>query len=314
MDKNEAIRRLVFIKYLYDSGVDQSKKPAPFSWLSLLIFHDTVELFLVLIAEYLDQSEKALRELSFTKYWDIIDPLLKQHRKNSLTQRISMERLNDARNAFKHRGTTPSDDTITSAKINVGNFLAENARLVLDVELSDVSLIDFVYFKGAQNSLKDAAKLMEQKRPEEAIDKIALALRQLIDDYIDRKRLLYGRSMFTFSTFSGCSISEDNLSEVESVFDEVQDALEGLEEPLRLLALGLDYRKYVKFDLLTSRSISRDKVEGYKVRRLERKIDSELTEEDIKFCTNFVIECSIALKQFDFELKPKKPKTIADMK
>jgi len=304
MDKNEALRRLVFIKYLYDSGIEQSKKPEPFSWQSVLTFHDTVELCLVLIAEYLDQSEKALRELSFTKYWDIIDPLLKHRGKNGLTQRISMERLNDARNAFKHRGTSPSEDTINSSRTNVGNFLEENMMSVMGIDISNVSLVDFVYLESSRISLREATQLLKENKRDDAIDKISLALRLLIDDYTGRKCISMGHDIFSFSNFSGSPIIDgENSFDIESAFDEVQTALNDIEEPLRVLALGLDYRKYVRFDILTNREVFRDKKEGYKIRRKKRIIEDEPSKEELEFCINFVIECALILKQFDFELK-----------
>jgi hypothetical protein len=310
MDKDEAVRRLIFIKYLYESGAEQSKKPAPYSSTTVLMFHDTVELFLVLVAEFLDISEKTLKDLSFTKSWSIIDPALERKGKGCLTQRLAMERLNDARNVFKHRGIMPSEDIVNSTRISVGDFLEENTKAVLAVDFREISLVDFVYFKSAQNSLKGAIGLLKENKKEEAIDKIALSFRQLLDDYIDRKRVLKHGSLFSFSDFSGFSSSEDNMDDVEWAFNEVEDALDSLEEPVRLLALGLDYRKYVRFDLITSRRISRDREKrNYVIDRLDRKIDGNPNDNDLQFCINFVIESAIILKQFDFELRPAKPKT-----
>lgn len=84
MDEEEVIRRLVFIRYLYNLGVEQSKKAEPYSWTSVLTFHDAVELFLVLSAEYLGISENNLKELKFSRYWEIINPKLKEKDKKRL--------------------------------------------------------------------------------------------------------------------------------------------------------------------------------------------------------------------------------------
>lgn len=39
-------RRLAFIRYLFNRAVEQSKKSEPLSSVSLLMFHDAIELFL----------------------------------------------------------------------------------------------------------------------------------------------------------------------------------------------------------------------------------------------------------------------------
>ena len=144
MKKDEVIRRLVFIKYLYTLGVEQSKKPEPYSWASILTFHDAVELFLLLTTEHLDVAVKSLRGLVFSKYWEIVEPILQKKRKCGLTQKISMLKLNDARVNLKHHGTAPSADTIKSAKVNVANFLEENIDLIFGIKFADISMIDLV--------------------------------------------------------------------------------------------------------------------------------------------------------------------------
>jgi hypothetical protein len=312
MEKKEAIRRLVFIRYLYNMGAEQTQKPDPYSWVSLLTFHNTVELFLVLVAEYLDIPVSSLRDIRFMRYWDLIDPILKEREKEGLTQKISMEKLNEARVAFKHHGTPPSADTISTAKINVGNFLEENAALVFEIKFSEISLIDLIESKKVKNNMKDARRFLNDGKDEEAVDLIAVAFRHLIDDYIDRKRDWYGRSVFDFGNFTGFSSSEELLSDVELAFDDVEDALDKLEEPMKMIALGLNYRKYARFKLLTAREIIRTE-EGYETRRLGRKQEGELTKENVEFCMDFVIECAIILKEFDFELKPKKQRTLGDL-
>ena len=49
----ETIRRLAFIKYFFQFAREQSKYPSPQNYISILMFHDSVELFLHLSAESL---------------------------------------------------------------------------------------------------------------------------------------------------------------------------------------------------------------------------------------------------------------------
>lgn len=61
MGITDATKRLSFIKYLFNLGVEQSHKPEPLCWASVLTFHDSVELFLQLSAEYV-KSTKNLKK------------------------------------------------------------------------------------------------------------------------------------------------------------------------------------------------------------------------------------------------------------
>jgi hypothetical protein len=298
---------------LYTLGVDQSKKPQPYSWTSILTLHDAVELFLLLTAEYLGISEKSLQELKFSKYWEIINPKQKERSKKELTQRISMEKLNEVRIAFKHHGTEPHLDAINSAKVNVFNFLDENSNNVFGIEFSEISLVDLVGLETARSSLKTAIKQKTSDK-ESAIDGIAIAFNQLVDDYVDRKRDSYGRSMFDFIDVGGWDSidgSDKRLATVKDAFRDLAYGLEQFNETVKVIVLGFDYRKFLHFEVLTARQIERLN-KTYAMRRLERKIEGDLTEEDVQFCIDFVIECAVILKENDFEFTPKKHPTIHD--
>jgi hypothetical protein len=50
------MRRLAFIRLLYQQGVGQSQLPEPLSFSCVLTFHDTIELFVILAAEHLQAA------------------------------------------------------------------------------------------------------------------------------------------------------------------------------------------------------------------------------------------------------------------
>ena len=125
MDLESATKRLAFIKYMYNVGVEQASKPEPVSWLAVLTFHDAGELFLHLAAEY--SINKRLDEVSFMGYWSLISTALKNDGKPELTQATSMERLKNARKEFKHHGHPASKIVINDDfRPNVTNFFEEN--------------------------------------------------------------------------------------------------------------------------------------------------------------------------------------------
>jgi len=297
MKIEEATRRLAFIKYLYDVGVDQSRRAEPFCWVSVLTFHDAVELFLELASEYLNVP-KRVKELSFPKYWGIINPILKEKGQPELTQRITMDKLNENRIAFKHHGTPPSKLAIEESRVNATNFFEENASIIFDVKFSEVSLVNLIQCEDAKKSLMESQRLLKQNKRKDALDKIALAFAQLIDDYEMRKTDKFGRSPFFF----GEKVSPIMEFPIGLSFEEMERALKPLQDAVKILSLGLDYRKYARFHVLTP-VVIRFIGGKYSIQRIEigRKISP--TNEDVQFCIDFVIESAITLQEFDYNFE-----------
>ena len=101
LDQN-VIKRLALIKYFYKEAIEQSQRPEPLCSASILTFHDAIEFFLQLASEILDIGKN---QLSFLEYWGILASKLPE---GIPTQKESMRRLNRARVALKHHGTSPS--------------------------------------------------------------------------------------------------------------------------------------------------------------------------------------------------------------
>jgi hypothetical protein len=302
MEIDQAIKRLAFIKYLYNVGIEQVKKPEPFCWTSVLTFHDAVELFLELSFEYLN-SGRRVRDIRFMQYWDELNALLKEKGKGELTQRVSMDKLNGARVAFKHHGTPPSKAAIEDFRASITNFFEENTQIVFDVNFADIALLELVKYDATKNCLKEAEELLKQDKIEDSLDKIALAFAQLIDDYESRKEDEFGRSPFLFgermhflsSFFMGIK------GKLGDFIDKTKDSVEAIQEAVKILSMGINYRRYARFKLLTPH-IERFIDGKYQVVKIDRGSMGTPTADDVNFCINFVIESALALQEFDFEV------------
>jgi hypothetical protein len=88
---HSTIKRLAFAKYLYSLAVQQSKAPEFMSAASLLMFHDSIELFLQISVEHLNTSKS---DVTFMGYWDLLSKKLSI---SVFPQKESMRRLNKAR-------------------------------------------------------------------------------------------------------------------------------------------------------------------------------------------------------------------------
>jgi hypothetical protein len=155
-----------------------------------------------------------------------------------------------------------------------------------------------VQCQNAKNSLNEAKELLVENKKEDAMDKIALAFEQVIGDYENRKRNPWGQSPFFF----GKNLTISKISSFKN--DDMIESIESLRSAVKIMSLGIDYRKYSKFILITSRAVVKLDNGGYQSVRLDRVTENP-TNEDLDFCVNFVIESSIILKEFDFMVKLK---------
>ena len=295
------VRRLAFIKYLWKTAVSQSEAPVPLKFASILTMHDAVELFLQLSSEQLDAGTK---RPEFMQYWELLDPKLAPNR---LSQKESMRRLNKARVALKHHGTFPSALDVEAFRGSVTSFFAENTPLVFGVEFDDVSLDDFVSPASARASLKKARTQIESGDILPALQEIALAFTDVVTDYERRKLDSLYRSPFyfgppylfpdsRFTAFGEVEVSEFSKYACESIM--------ALQQAVKILALGLDYRKYSKFRYLTPSVVPT--AEGEYAFGGRGDESHEPSAEEARFCIDFVIESSLALAEFDYTIEGEK--------
>jgi len=303
MNIDRAVERLAFIKSVYNIGNEQSRRTEPFCWTSILIFHDAIELFLALASEYLD-IDKRLRDIRFMKYWPLLSEILRKKGKGELTQKISMEKLNKARVDFKHYGNPSSKSAIDDFRASVTSFFEENTPAIFDAQFSDISLIQLVKCETAKNSLKEAQNILNDGKIEESLDKVALAFAQLIDDYESRKRDRFGRSPFFFGasmTFLD-SFGIGAQGDLGRFIDRTKESIEAIQEAVKLLSLGLDYRRFTRFRLLAP-IVIRTIGGKYIIQRIQRGSKGTPKPEDAQFCIDFVVESAVEIQEFDYSLE-----------
>lgn len=265
----QTIQRLSFIKYLFDVAVEQSRLPEPLSAASVLTFHDSIELFLQLACEHLSVNVK--NDITFLEYWEMLKPKLSGE---GLTQKSAMSRLNASRGNLKHKGLLPHKKDIEGFRANSMNFFIDNTPLVFGIDFENISMINLVPYEATRARLKQAEYHKENGNIEKALIEIAYAFYQLIDDYKARNHFYFGRSPFLFGddTSSGS---------------------------IRILSLGLDYRRYIRFQQLVPEVFKNaNGMYDYSIIKVEKP-----SIEDYKFCFDFVIHSAIHLGEFDFENK-----------
>jgi len=233
-------------------------------------------------------------------YWNRLNTKLKKmKREGEITQKASMQRLNKARVGLKHYGNMPSKLEIEAFRSNVTSFFEDSTPTIFGVDFATISLIDIVQCSDAKNSLREAEDMLAKGKPREALEKVAVAFRQIIDDHERRMEekfgiapIFFGRDMAFLSSFSlGLDRGDHRDRKMADFVDKVKESIERLREAIRILGLNIDYRKYVRFRSVTP-LVYYSKDIGYEVPRGLRDFVQPLEEpvvakEDVQFCIDF---------------------------
>jgi hypothetical protein len=294
--EQHTVRRLAFVRYLYQTAVSQSRAPAPLRSASLLAFHDAVEFFLELACEQLNAGTA---KPGFMEYWDIINPALTPQQ---LTQSESMRRLNRARVALKHHGTFPSDLDIEAFRACTTSFFDENTPVIFGVRFSDVSLADFVTPGEAALLLKEAQSVVASD-PQTAAAGAAAAYGEMVQyhrllhsDGVYPSPFCFGKDLTFYSSFH-MNLDGGPLAEY---IDRMRESVDLMRGAMETLTLGIDYLKYARFKSLVPA-----------VHKFEGRADwvpyvdgskEPPTQEDAQFCIDFVVESAIVLESLNGSL------------
>jgi len=293
------VQRLAFIKHLFNVAVEQSRQPDPLAAASVLTFHDSIELFLHLACEYLNVNLKTYTP--FMGYFDLLEPY-------GFTQKVAMERLNKSRVDLKHHGLLPHKQDIEGFRASAMNFFIDNTPLVFGIDFENISMINLVTYEETKARLKQAEEHKQKGELEQALVKIAYAFDQLINEFERTKHSGFGHSPFFFgydmsfesSSNMGLNIEDNPFKDFgfSNFVKNVSDSIESMKKAIEILSLGLDYRQYIRFRLLTPEIFYVNGQYGHRIIREEKP-----SKEDYEFCFNFVIDSAIHLQGFDFEIK-----------
>jgi hypothetical protein len=231
------MRRLVFVRYLYRLGTEQSRAIHPLSAAAVLTFHDSVELFLTLAAEKVSAGSK--KETGFMEYFGLIDAKLQG---TSLSRRQAMSRLNLSRVALKHSGIETSQSDIDGYREEVAAFFQENTPKIFQIDLDSVSLAYLIVLPAVREALIEADRLFAEGRLEDALQQIALAFARALE--------AYGIEGSAGHNFPVGAYDEDQHELVRAV-NEVRKNVANLELEVTFLRHGIDVRRLAAFRMLT---------------------------------------------------------------
>jgi hypothetical protein len=307
--------RLALIRLLYLQGVEQSRQPRPLSAASILTFHDTTELFLILAAEHL-QAGPITRDSSLLQYWTVL-----RSRRGftgvELSGQHGIGRLISVRNDVKHLGKLPSPEDIVDARSSVTGFLEDNTPKVFGLEFASIDMADVVPQEKTRTHIKAAAAAKTSGDRTEAMAQLAEAFRDLFDAQVG-----YGRGTFSFGAtiqhqpwaharpmvdgLANGARYPQNLRTAQHAADQLDRQVKSLTETVRLLqsglrviALGIDPARYDRFHRITPTVYF-----SGEHRQVHVPNGYAPTQEEFDECTQFVIDAALREAQVQAYARP----------
>jgi hypothetical protein len=284
------INRLALIKQLHKIGIEQTKQFEPIAAFSILSFHDSIEMFLKLLAEHNDiKTDK----FNFLDYWTEFP---------NLTLKESMRNLNARRVNIKHKGLLPSKSDIEVSKVNTNDFFEQNVLTQFGLNYNEISLLILIKYESVKKELVEAQRAIETKQFEHSIEKSAIAFNELIHFYENNK---IGHRTYKSPFFFGNDLRFESAfflgikdRKLAGFVDKVKESIEAIQNAIKITSLGIDYKKYSKFRILTP--IVTRVYDDHHVSEIYGK--KKWDKENCQYCIDFVIESALKLQEFDFEI------------
>jgi hypothetical protein len=291
------IRRLATIKYLYNIGVQQSSQVETVAGFSILAFHDCAEMFLLLVAE--NKGDNA-DNISFMGFWD---------KYPDLTLKESMRKLKDRRVSIKHKGLFPSKSDIEISRITMTDFLEQNTIKQFGVDFKDVSVASLISYDNVKQHLDKAEVNYNEGNLYECLVCCKISFLELLSTYESNK---FGRCWGRGVIDVGKEIGGDYRTLIgtgpktgEKWFRQVTETTNKIREILKITALGIDYKKFSYFDVVTPRTVrgfSNGKLDYITVSKEFHEQRFNIRASDCQFCMDFVIDCALKLQGFDYDI------------
>lgn len=286
-------KRLAVIKQLYKNGMDQSYLTEPMNGFCILSFHDSVEMFMRLCAE--NKGRIVNRQTNFGDYFTIVPELEFQ---------AQMSNLNHKRVSLKHNGSLPSNLDVEISRANTTEFFETNTKKIFGKEFSEISLISVIQFESVRSYLEKAEIGIQTKNFQESILNSQIAFRELLICYEEDKQRNFRSPFKVYKDIALKSSFSLNMvlgRELDHYIEDVNKSLVSIGDAIKIIGFGLDYKKYVKFKLLSPHIQIWHEADG---RQYESEPLTEivLNNKNCIFCFDFVIDSALKLQELDFDI------------
>jgi hypothetical protein len=296
MDKEILIRRLSIVKLLLRNANMLSQQNELTSFLSILSYHDAIDMYLNVAAEH--QNSTIKKEKMFMKDFLGLFP--------NILHEQSILKLNTNRNNIKHNSTTVGKIEVDSARIAANSFIVDNSKQLFGFEFNEVSLFELISYAEPKKLLIAAQAFLDANNFEDSMLNGIVAFDKLIKQYNANKNGIYKVPNFNFTkdvTFRPGEFGrlEGTERHVKSTVEVIDENFKNISQALEILALGIDYRKYVKLKAISPYRYFYNESNG--IITYNTSHGKIWTIEDCNFIIDFVIESSLILQDVDYDVK-----------
>jgi hypothetical protein len=289
------VNRLAFAKYLLSLGKRQIKLHEPFASVSLLLFHDATDHLLGLVSEHVGAKESKV----FMDYWERVHDAPPAY---ELPDKVRMGRFNQARVALKHKGLQHSRTQLEEFQNLVLSFFDKVVVDIFNTRLDAISLCELITNDKVREILKRAGEAHERGEIRKVRYLCALGFDELIKSSELPKSRHFPNEGFSFDYwYKGVPYvyldeGRGADSNVEEFFKFIQKSLNALQDRMRIISMGIDFRLYARFQAITP---------GIRYslnwkRKIHERGTPELTHQDVEFCIEFVTDVAFNLQDRSF--------------
>jgi hypothetical protein len=275
------MRRLSLVRYLYEAGVEQSRKSPAVSCLAILSFHDATELFLRAAADHLKADLK--RNAEFLDYWAALEV-----RGVKLGRKDRMSGLNRARVSLKHMGLRTAHPDVEEFREMVRAFLEDEFPPVFGLRLGEASLASLVKSDTVRPLLLEAEQAARDADYNKAVEAAARAFRLTLREHAQESELVRpGLRQPMFLNLFGVYDIDRRLEAA------LEDMSEDFGEQITVLAHHLDYDGYL---YLKTFGPPIHEFPGGQLLVEEALHRPNLTDEIARRCVDFAVDAALTLE------------------
>jgi hypothetical protein len=166
------LRRLVYAKYLLRRATELLRHRTLLATAeALLALHDGAEILMRVVGDQL----RVKQFYNFMEFWSRI----KDVTGNEPAHRATMDRLNDARNSFKHKGIPPDRTVVSGFQALVEEFCGDLCSQYLGLDYEKLTMGSLISNNKARELVEESEKLFESGDKRNAMNQLAFAFDEL---------------------------------------------------------------------------------------------------------------------------------------
>ena len=212
-----------------------------------------------------------------------------------------MQNLNNKRVALKHHGEIPSSLDIEIARANTTEFFQLNTPVFFDIEFSEISQTSLLKYASVAEWLNKAYDAHNKGAFVESICLSHVAFQELLLSHDEDKSYFYESP---FSAVKECKqfFKDTKIDyQLDENIKKIKKDLLSIDDALTIIGLGIDYKQYTKFKIL-SPYINVWPEKGGRKFDWRPKENVLANSRNSSFCYDFVISCALNLQRSDFDI------------